>query len=46
MLPNLRAEELGLNNNYVCVIEVLYLQNTLRVLSLPTTQVQATTLLF
>ena len=27
MLPHLRAEELDLNNNYVCVIEALHLQN-------------------
>ena len=44
MLPNLRAEKLDLNNNCVCVIEVLYLQNT--VLSLLTTEVQATIIAF
>lgn len=40
MLPNLRAEELDLNNNCVCVIEVLYIQNT--ILSLLPTEAQAT----
>ena len=42
MLPNLRAEELNLNNNYVCVIETLYLPITSHVLSRPPTQVLAT----
>lgn len=40
MLPNLRAEELDLNNNCVCIIEVLSFRNT--VLSLLTTEVQGT----
>ena len=42
MRPNLRAEELDLHNNYVCVIETLYLQITSHVLSRPPTQVRAT----
>lgn len=45
MLPNLRAEELDLNNNYVCVIEILYLQITSHVLPCPPTQVWAITAL-